>query len=156
MQVAEPPAIPPLRDLRYRLEYAVLRLLIGFVRLFPIDAAGTISAKAWRLIAPLNRRHKRALANLERAFPDKTPQERERIALRGRLIRTATFERRADQAAADPFRDHRRPVVIVLTDRTVRLLVRPQFLRATGDREDLEPHARDDVELVDVNARGVA
>jgi KDO2-lipid IV(A) lauroyltransferase len=82
MQVAEPPAIPPLRDLRYRLEYAVLRLLIGFVRLFPIDVAGTISAKAWRLIAPLNRRHKRALANLERAFPDKTPQERERIALR--------------------------------------------------------------------------
>ena len=42
--------------------------------------AATISAKFWRLIAPLNRRHKRALANLERAFPDKTPEERERIA----------------------------------------------------------------------------
>ncbi len=72
--------IPPFRDLRYRLEYGVLRLLIGIVRLFPIDVAGTISGKMWRLIAPHNRRHKRALANLECAFPDKTPAERERIA----------------------------------------------------------------------------
>ena len=80
--MAEPSAIPPLRDFRYRAEYAVLRVLIGFVRLFPIDVAGTISAKAWRLIAPLNRRHKRALANLERAFPDKPAAEREQIARR--------------------------------------------------------------------------
>jgi len=74
-------AIPPLRDLRYRLEYLGLRFLIGMVRLVPIDLAASISAKAWRLLAPLNRRrHNRALANLERAFPDKTPEERERIA----------------------------------------------------------------------------
>ena len=52
------------------------------MRLFPIDVAGSISAKLWRLIAPYNRRHSRALANLERAFPDKTPEEREGIALR--------------------------------------------------------------------------
>ena len=76
------PAISQLRDLRYRLEYLGLRILIGLVRLFPIDVAGSISAKIWRLIAPYNRRHKRALANLERAFPDKTPEEREGIALR--------------------------------------------------------------------------
>ena len=80
--MAEPSAIPLSRDLRYRAEYAVLRLLIGFVRLFPIDVAGSISAKIWRLVAPYNRRHKRALANLERAFPDKTPAEREAIARR--------------------------------------------------------------------------
>lgn len=74
-------AVPPLRDLRYRLEYLGLRFLIGLVRLAPIDVAGSISAKAWRLLAPLNRRrHNRALANLARAFPDMTPQERERIA----------------------------------------------------------------------------
>jgi hypothetical protein len=42
--IADPSAIPPLRDLRYRIEYAVLRLLIGIVRLLPIDVAGTISA----------------------------------------------------------------------------------------------------------------
>ncbi|MGH6832314.1 MAG: lysophospholipid acyltransferase family protein, partial [Methyloceanibacter sp.] len=74
-------AIPPLRDLRYRLEYLSLRCLIGMVRLVPIDLAASISAKAWRLLAPLNRRrHNRALANLGRAFPDMTPEERERIA----------------------------------------------------------------------------
>ena len=80
--MAEPSDIPPLRDLRYRLEYAVLRLVIGFVRLFPIDVAGAISGRLWRLIAPYNRRHKRALANLQRAFPDKTAEERQLIALR--------------------------------------------------------------------------
>jgi KDO2-lipid IV(A) lauroyltransferase len=80
--MADPSAIPPLRDLQYRLEYVGLRALIGLVRLFPIDVAGTISATLWRLIAPYNRRHKRALANLERAFPDKTDKEREQIARR--------------------------------------------------------------------------
>ena len=68
--------IPPLRDLRYRFEYLGLRFLIGLVRLLPLDLAATISAKAWRLLAPHNRRHKRALANLERAFPEKSPEER--------------------------------------------------------------------------------
>jgi KDO2-lipid IV(A) lauroyltransferase len=69
--VAQSSKLPFWRDLRYRLEYVVLRFLIGLVRLAPIDLAGSISAKAWRLIAPLNRRHKRALLNLERAFPEK-------------------------------------------------------------------------------------
>ena len=70
-----------LRDLRYRLEYLGLRFLIGLVRLVPLDLGGAISAKAGAFSAPRNRRHKRALANLERAFPDKTPEEREQIAL---------------------------------------------------------------------------
>ena len=70
-----------LLDLRYRLEYLGLRILIGIVRLFPVDFGGSISAKCWRFLGARNRRHKRALANLERAFPDKTPEERQRIAL---------------------------------------------------------------------------
>ena len=78
--MAEASKLPLWLDLRYRLEYLVLRFLIGIVRLFPIDLAANVSAKAWRLIAPYNRRHKRALLNLERAFPDKTREERERIA----------------------------------------------------------------------------
>ena len=68
------------RDLRYRLEYLGLRFLIGIVRLLPLDVAATISGKAWRVIAPFNRRHKRALSNLAIAFPEKPPEERERIA----------------------------------------------------------------------------
>ena len=42
--MADPSAISPLRDLQYRLEYVGLRILIGFVRLVPIDVAGSISA----------------------------------------------------------------------------------------------------------------
>ena len=38
--MADAPAISPLRDLRYRAEYLGLRILIGLVRLFPIDVAG--------------------------------------------------------------------------------------------------------------------
>ena len=62
-----------LRDLRYRLEYIGLRFLVGIVRFITLDLACNISAKAWRLLGKRNRRHKRALANLKRAFPKKTP-----------------------------------------------------------------------------------
>ena len=42
--MADAPAISPLRDLRYRAEYLGLRILIGLVRLVPIEVAGSISA----------------------------------------------------------------------------------------------------------------
>jgi Kdo2-lipid IVA lauroyltransferase/acyltransferase len=78
--LARPTKISPLLDLRYQAEYVGLRFLIGLVRLLPLDISCAISAKMWRWIGTRNRRHKRALANLERAFPEKTPEERERIA----------------------------------------------------------------------------
>ena len=46
----------------------------------PLDVGANVSGKLWRLIAPFNRRHKRALANLAIAFPEKTAAEREAIA----------------------------------------------------------------------------
>lgn len=67
-------------DLRYRLEYALLLLLIGIVRLMSVDTAAAISARIWRAVAPRLRRHQRALDNLAIAFPEKTPAERESIA----------------------------------------------------------------------------
>ena len=73
--------LPFARDMRYRLEYAGLRFLIGLVRLLPVDLAGDISAFFWRALGKRNRRHKRALANLARAFPEKTQEERQRIAV---------------------------------------------------------------------------
>ncbi|MET0688626.1 MAG: lipid A biosynthesis acyltransferase [Methyloceanibacter sp.] len=79
-RVARNSGLSFLRDLRYRLEYLGLRFLIGMVRLLPLDVAATISGKAWRVIAPFNRRHKRALSNLAIAFPEKSLEERERIA----------------------------------------------------------------------------
>jgi Kdo2-lipid IVA lauroyltransferase/acyltransferase len=69
-----------LLDVRYRSEYLGLRLLTGLVRLAPLDVAGDVSAKLWRLIAPYDRRHQRALQNLAIAFPEKSAAEREAIA----------------------------------------------------------------------------
>lgn len=66
--------------LRYRLEYAVFHtigLLFGALRL---ETASWLSGWLWRHLAPLSRRHGRALANLARAFPDMGAVERERIA----------------------------------------------------------------------------
>lgn len=72
-----------LRDLQFRLEYALLRLIIGMVRLFPLDGAVWLSAKAWRKLAPIvaRKRHLRALANVAIAFPDLDAGARQRIVL---------------------------------------------------------------------------
>src|SRR5688572_16377371 len=73
--------MPPfLLDLQHRVEYGALRLLAGLIRSLPLDAGANLSGRLWRLIAPLNRRHKRALANLAIAFPEKSEAEREAIA----------------------------------------------------------------------------
>src|SRR5215510_996953 len=69
-----------IKDLRYRTEYLGLRLIIALVRAAPMDVAVAVSGRLWRLIAPHDRRHKRALANLAIAFPDKPLEEREAIA----------------------------------------------------------------------------
>ena len=72
-----------LRDLQFRLEYWALRLLLGLVRAIPMALAVRLSARGWRVLAPLinPRRHQRALDNLATAFPDMAPAERTRIAL---------------------------------------------------------------------------
>jgi Kdo2-lipid IVA lauroyltransferase/acyltransferase len=95
-------------DLRYRLEYAGLRFLIGIVRTFPLDTACDISALFWRVLGKRNRRHKRALANLERAFPEKTPEERERIAIAAwdNLGRVMVETMNIDRILKDPSRLH--------------------------------------------------
>lgn len=71
------------RDLQFRLEYAALRTIIGGIRALPLDTATRFSARWWRRLAPIlsPKRHKRALANLEIAFPEKTFAEREAICL---------------------------------------------------------------------------
>jgi KDO2-lipid IV(A) lauroyltransferase len=70
-----------LLDLRQRLEYAVLMAAVLLLRAMPLDMATAVSARAWRFIAPKTRRHRRALKNLEKAMPEKSPAEREAIAL---------------------------------------------------------------------------
>lgn len=93
----------PLLALRYQLEYVALRIVIGICRLFPLDPAADFSARALQRLAQGSRRHKKALANLEIAFPDKTPEERETIALAmwdniGRVVvETMQIDRLLDQ-----------------------------------------------------------
>lgn len=67
-------------DLRHRLEYAMLMLLVSIVRAMPLDTAARVSARIWGTIAPRLRRHQRALDNLAIAYPEKTLAEREVIA----------------------------------------------------------------------------
>lgn len=61
-----------MRDLQFRLEQPpLLRLVVGLVRAAPLAFAVELSAKAWRLLAPIVNpsRHQRALDNLAVAFP---------------------------------------------------------------------------------------
>ncbi|MBO0764715.1 MAG: lipid A biosynthesis acyltransferase [Hyphomicrobiaceae bacterium] len=71
---------PVLLDLKHLVEYAGLRLIVAVVRALPLETGANISGTLWRQLAPFNRRHKRALANLAIAFPDKSKREREAIA----------------------------------------------------------------------------
>jgi Kdo2-lipid IVA lauroyltransferase/acyltransferase len=66
--------------LRLRLEFAVVWLMIVLARAIPLQVASWLSGSLWRLIAPRLRRHRRALANLELAFPEKSLGERKAIA----------------------------------------------------------------------------
>lgn len=75
--------LSPLRDLQFRLEYALLRSVVAVVRAFPLETAAALSAKAWRVLAPIvnPKRHRRALDNLAIAFPEKSEAERKAIAM---------------------------------------------------------------------------
>lgn len=68
------------KTIRHRLEYAGFRALEAIVMALPLEAASAGSGKAWRLIAPRLYRQKRALKNLELAYPEKTENERKEIA----------------------------------------------------------------------------
>jgi KDO2-lipid IV(A) lauroyltransferase len=72
----------PLRDVQFRLEYALLRVVVAVVRAFPLEVATGLSARAWRRLAPIinPKRHRRALDNLAIAFPEMSVAERRRIA----------------------------------------------------------------------------
>ena len=97
-----------LRDLQFRLEYVLLRVIVGAVRAVPLSFATRSSAWCWSRLAPILRpkRHKRALANLAIAFPEKSDAERETIARAHweNLGRVMAETMRIDQLIADPGR----------------------------------------------------
>lgn len=65
--------------LRFFLEYGLLRLIGGFMRVLPLDASSYLMGKLWQWIAPLTKRHKRALDHLATCLPDNSREENERI-----------------------------------------------------------------------------
>ena len=71
----------PAKLLRYRAEAALVLGLMGLFRRMPIDLASAIPGKLLRLIGPFTGRHKRALSNLARIFPEMPMPERRNIAL---------------------------------------------------------------------------
>ena len=104
---------------RYLAEYAALRFIAALIRTAPIDTGGNVSAKLWRLIAPYDRRHQRALSNLAIAFPEKSLQERRAIALVmwENLGRVMAETMQIDRIVAEPDR-------LELTETTSRVFAR--------------------------------
>jgi KDO2-lipid IV(A) lauroyltransferase len=104
--------MPPfLLDLQHRVEYGALRLLAAVIRAMPLEVGAGVSGTLWRLLAPLNRRHKRALANLAIAFPEKSEAEREAIAraMWENLGRVMAETMQIDRLIAEPDRIHLEP-----------------------------------------------
>ncbi len=95
-----------LQDLQFRLEYGLLRLLVAIVRAMPLEWAAAISAWLWRTIAPWNRRHRRALENLARAYPEKSRAEHKAIAraMWANLGRVMAETMQLDRILAEPDR----------------------------------------------------
>lgn len=94
------------RRLVHILEYAAFRIVHATLRLVPVDQAADILAGLTRRFSAGTRRHRRALANLERAFPRMPETEREAIALAmwenvGRVIAEAAH---IDRFMAEPHR----------------------------------------------------
>jgi len=70
----------PLIDLKYRLEYGVVRTVAWLVARLPLETASNVSGRVWRMIAPRLKRHQRALNHLAAAFPDMSEAERQHLA----------------------------------------------------------------------------
>ena len=111
--------MPSLLDARYRVEYLLLRLIAGVVRLVPIEVGVNASGKIWRLVAPYDRRHRRALENLAIAFPDMGLAEREKVAraMWENLGRVMAETMQIDRIIAEPDR-------IALTPLTAKVFER--------------------------------
>ncbi|RYB05665.1 lysophospholipid acyltransferase family protein [Lichenibacterium ramalinae] len=67
------------RPARHRLEHRLFGAAGTLFRLMGLERASAISGGIWRAVAPLTRRHGRALNHLALALPDTTAAEREAI-----------------------------------------------------------------------------
>ena len=98
--------MPNLRDLQHRAEYILIRIVFALFRSFPLDFAVGLSAWALRIAGPWTRQHRRTLANLAIAFPDKSEDERRRIAIAmwEHMGRVMAETMRIEEIVRDPHR----------------------------------------------------
>lgn len=93
--------------LRYYAEYYLTRLLRGLLFILPIDVASFVMGKMWRLIGPLNSRHKRVLRHMEWALGGETNHKDREIFAREmweNLGRTFAEGLISDRLIHDPHR----------------------------------------------------
>jgi len=69
------------QNLRFRLEYALVRAAAGLLTALGVERASTVSGALWRWIASRLPRHARADANLARSMPDLSADQRRTILL---------------------------------------------------------------------------
>ncbi len=70
-----------IRNFRYWLSAQAISLLLKALRLVPFDTATRTFERIARWLGPKLKRHRVALANLAIAFPEKSPEDREKIAV---------------------------------------------------------------------------
>ena len=84
-------------------EYLGFRLVAGLLSALPVETASGLMGGLWSAVAPRLKRHRRALAHLALAFPEKSEDERERLAreMWGHLGRTFAEFFHIDEIFAD-------------------------------------------------------
>lgn len=100
----EPAPQPPRITLRQRIEALGLKFGITLARCLPVSWVTGIGATIVGFGGPWLRQHRRALANLEIAFPEKSPAERQAIAraMWANMGRTFAEMMIFDRIALDP------------------------------------------------------
>lgn len=66
---------------RYRLEHLAFKAAARLLLSLGLERASNLSGAVWRRLAPLSKRHTRALNHLAQAFPEKSEAERRDICL---------------------------------------------------------------------------
>lgn len=61
-------------------EYLGFQVVAGLLSALPVETASNLMGGLWRAVAPRLKRHRRALAHLALAFPEKSEAERELLA----------------------------------------------------------------------------
>ena len=94
------------RNLRYLIEYGLLRAGLVVLRLLPLDMAIALSGRLCAIVAPWTSLNQRALVNLQHAFPEQNLEEHRRILKRmwenaGRVMAETLM---LDRIIADPKR----------------------------------------------------